>query len=144
MNSVIVLTVCGDGIQGRPEMKEESTQYSLSHLDTATTTSSSQTEERLLANYPIEAHVTQIHVHHDSGDSSSIPSSYDCQRNTLGTKLGEPVSLPLHLERAFHVVQAQPYHSRGRRGGISEEIELSAGPTHAFVEAPRAISTPSS
>ena len=130
------------GIPGRPEMKEESTQYSLCHLpiDTATTTSSSQTEERLLANYPVEAHVTQINVHHDSGDSSSIPSSYDCQRNTIFRGESAPMQ-----GSAFQLVHTQPYHSRGRRGGISEEIELTSGPAHAeFVETAHAISTPSS
>ena len=139
------------GLHRKPETKDESTQCSIQPLtlDPTTTTSSSQTEAGLLANYPVEAHVTQIRVHHEasSGDSSSIPSSYDWQKRST-----EQHPLPLLLtERpgsAFQTVQ-QHFHPRGRRGGVfmEEKIELSAQALpdhHDFLDTVRPISTPSS
>lgn len=99
------------GLGKRPPMQDAAIQCTMvPSIDCGTTTtSSSQTEDKALLKYPIDAHVTQIRVHHDgsSGDSSSIPSSYDYDKTTRKILPDFPT---------FHSLV--PQHNRGRRGGI--------------------------
>jgi smoothened protein len=125
------LTDLGNLSRRPPDVKEVATQCSQPNLtiDTTTTTSSSQTEVKaLLMGYPVEAHVTQIRVLHDqsSGDSSSIPSSYDREyERSLTKKLKllnsevEPPTFPMPLLPLSNSgLRDVHHHNRGRRGGI--------------------------
>ncbi len=107
------------GLSNRPRTQDASVQCSISLIETLhtapTTTSSSQTEDKaLISRYPIDAHVTQIRVHHEvsSGDSSSIPSSYD--RDYDKSKRIDHAQFPSLNNVGYQV----PHHNRGRRGGI--------------------------
>lgn len=99
----------------RPPMQDAGIQCCIVPPSTDTTTSSSQTEVKSLL-YPVEAHVTQIRVHHEggssTGDSSSILSSFDRDFEKL------KVTLPK---------LAVPQHNRGRRGGIVDINTVALG-----------------
>lgn len=100
----------------RPPMQDAGIQCCIvAPPSTDTTTSSSQTEVKSLL-YPVEAHVTQIRVHHEggssTGDSSSILSSFDRDFEKLKTTLPK---------------LAVPQHNRGRRGGIVDINTVALG-----------------
>ena len=82
----------------------------------------------------LEPHVTLLQVRHDSsGDSSSIPSSYDCDRSKRHPLLTDDAADLPTLQDMRVRLDDQPQHNRGRRGGLIQntlniigELELKA------------------